>query len=124
MVKSSLSQQQFKFTMMVAKLILYAYGVGYTLSLGEAWRPQEMQDLYLKTGKTKVKYSKHQDRLAIDLNLFMGGKLLTDKESYRVLGEYWEHLSDENVWGGRFGVRKEDYDKKVGWDPGHFQDGE
>ena len=105
MVKSSLSQRQFKFTMMVAKLILYVYGVGYTLTLGEAWRPQEMQDLYLKMGKTKVKYSKHQDRLAIDLNLFMGSKFLTDKESYRILGEYWEHLSDENVWGGRFGVR-------------------
>ena len=42
----------------------------------------------------------HKLRLAIDLNLFRGGKMLTTTEDHRPLGEWWE--SQGGAWGGRF----------------------
>lgn len=78
-----------------------------------------MQEIYLKQGKSKVKHSKHQDRLAIDLNLFIKGRYITDPERYRPLGEFWECLGGR--WGGRFGLQKNDYDTKIGFDANHFE---
>ncbi len=115
------SEKQRKFSLMVARLIDFVYSNGMECTLGEAWRPQMMQDFYFKTGKSKVKYSTHQDRLAIDLNLFINEKYATNPEDYRSSGEYWESIGGR--WGGRFGIQKEDYDKKVGWDSGHFEYG-
>jgi len=114
-----LSEKQRKFSLMVAKFILFAYEMGCELTLGEAHRPKIMQDFYLKNGKTKVKRSKHQDRLAIDFNLFIDNKYITDGNKYRKLGEYWESMGGR--WGGRFGVAKKDYDKEVGWDANHIE---
>ena len=117
-----LSEKQREFTLMVARFIDFVYSkLGYELTEGEAWRPQMMQDYYLKTGKSEVKHSTHQDRLAEDFNLFINGVYVTDKEKYRPLGEYWESIGGR--WGGRFGVKKENYDKEVGWDAGHFEYG-
>ena len=104
----------------VSVLIEWVYNEGYELSLGEAWRPKETQAVYLEQGKTKTMHSKHQERLAIDFNLFIDGKYTDNPEDYRLLGEYWESLREGNVWGGRFGVEKENYDIEVGWDSGHF----
>ena len=115
----SLSQRQQTFSIMVANLILYALQEGYGLTFGEAYRTKDQQALYFKSGHSRVKYSKHQDRLAVDFNLFIDGKYVTDKEQYRKIGEYWE--SDGGRWGGRFGVKKEDYDTEIGWDAGHFE---
>jgi len=116
-----LSEKQLHFTVMVAKLIEWAFNHGYGLTFGEAWRPPEMQAIYLAEGKTKVRYSKHQDRLAIDFNLYINGRYIRNPEKYRPLGEFWESLDPKNRWGGRFGVAKKDWDKKVGWDAGHFE---
>jgi hypothetical protein len=57
-------------------------------------------------------------KLAGDLTIFKNGKVL-GKEEYRLFGEYWEALG--GIWGGRFGVRKTNYTKKVGWDANHFE---
>lgn len=100
-----LQQKQFVFTRLMAELIGHAYSEGYTMTVGEAWRPPETAAIYAKRGKG-IKGSLHTSRLAIDLNLFKGGKYLTGSESYRSLGEYWESLSKkpeyECCWGGRF----------------------
>lgn len=45
----------------------------------------------------------HEQKLAIDLNLFINGVFLTGAESYRPAGEYWESLDPLCIWGGRFG---------------------
>ena len=85
----SLRKDQSTFVKMVGQLIAFAYAEGYELTFGDA---------YAKTGHKKG--SKHYDRLAIDLNLFLQGHYLTTTEAHRPLGEYWESIGGS--WGGRF----------------------
>ena len=117
----SLSEKQRKFTIMVGNFLFWAHAQGYELTFGHAWRDEETQARMVEKGASKTMNSKHRDRLAVDFNLFINGKYITDKEAYRPLGEYWESIAPGNKWGGRFGVKKEDYATKIGWDAGHFQ---
>jgi len=82
-------RQQSGFIRALGHLILYAYYLGYELTGGDLWAHDGHKD-----------DSKHYIRLAIDLNLFKEGEYLTDTESHRPLGEYWENLG--GIWGGRF----------------------
>ncbi len=108
---SSLREKQVTFLRNVAKLIDFSTTLpGYELTGGELHRTQEQQDIYIKQGKTKVKYSKHQDRLAIDLILYINGVWRTDKISYKPLADYWKSLHPSNTSGY-------DWD----WDYNHFQ---
>jgi hypothetical protein len=125
-----LRENQFKFAKMIADLIKWCYDQGYSVRLGDAWRSTDKlkvpgtdilisyQDLLVANGRSKVKVSKHNDRLAMDLLISKDGKELTDEE-YRPIGEKWEAMG--GIWGGRFGVQKEKYNEKVGWDAGHFE---
>lgn len=94
----TLGQKQRRFTLLVAKLIEYAYSQGYELSLGEAWRTPEQAKANAKSGKG-IANSLHCDRLAIDLNLFKDGTYLTSSESHRPLGEFWESLDPNCALG-------------------------
>lgn len=89
-----------------AKLILKAPELGIMVTAGELMRSQEQQDLYLKTGKTTIKHSMHQDRRAGDLNFFtkVGDLwvLTYDKKNIQPLGDYWESLNPLNKWGGNW----------------------
>jgi hypothetical protein len=114
-----LGERQRAFTLMVAQLIIFAYARGYELTFGEAYRTDAQQELHLKSGKSRVKRSKHQDRLAVDFNLFVNGVFAKDAGAYRMLGEKWESLGGR--WGGRFGVKPESYATEVGWDANHFE---
>ncbi len=106
----SLVQEQWAFLQDMAKLIQFIRSMGMTATGGELWRHEIMQEFYLKKGLTKAKRSKHQDRLAIDLNFIEGGKIIECPES---VGKYWEVLNvKQNVWGGRW---------KSPHDPGHFE---
>ena len=98
----TLGQKQRRFTRLVGLLIEYAYAHGYELSFGEAWRTPEQAALNAKTGKG-IANSLHIDRLAVDFNLFRNGKWLSASEDHKPLGEYWESLAPDCVWGGRFG---------------------
>ena len=100
------------------------------ITLGELERPQWVQDIYVKEGKSKKKVSGHSERRAIDLNVYVDGvwqdgKTKESKEHYRWLGELWEEIGRDFdvpvIWGGRFGVPKEAYDKEIGWDARHFE---
>ena len=95
----TLGQKQRKFTRMVADLIIWAYDMGYEISLGEAWRPPETAELYAARGRG-IANSLHTQKLAIDLNLFKDGKYLTKTEDHRPLGEFWESIG--GTWGGHF----------------------
>ena len=114
-----LSEKQRRFTLMVAELILFAYAREMELTMGEAFRTDEQQKLHIKSGASRVKRSRHQERLAVDINLFINGRYVRDKEKYRALGEKWELVGGR--WGGRFGLKPEEYSKRVGWDAGHFE---
>jgi hypothetical protein len=108
----TLSEKQRAFSKNLAKLVLWTYENGYEVSFGEVFRDPRMQKIYLREGKSKIKTSKHQLRLAADLNLFKDGVYLTKSEDYKLLGEYWKSLDPQNVWGG---------DWKVPVDGNHFE---
>jgi hypothetical protein len=91
---------QWEFAQDVARLIEHAHALGLALTFGEVWRPPEMQEVYLRQGKSWTPNSRHLVRRAVDFNLFVGGKLTTDEEAYAPLGEFWESLRpSKNVWG-------------------------
>jgi len=124
--KMTLREKQSIFMLNVGKLILFAYENGYELTAGELLRTKDQQTLYFegytikKIGSalrlckanrlSKTMFSKHLDKLAIDLNLFIDGAYKTDKESFKLLAEYWRGLDKNNESG---------YD--WGWDFNHFQ---
>ena len=99
-------EQQNAFLLDVAKLILKADDFELTITAGEMYRTQEQQDIYLKAGKSKAKHSRHQDRMALDLNFFewIGGilTLTYEKKNIQPLGDYWESLNPLNKWGGNW----------------------
>lgn len=105
----TLHEKQATFSQLSASLIKQAATLGYEVTLGEAWR-SEVVAKYMPTkwyadhGKG-IEDSLHILRLAIDLNLFKDGKLLTRSEEYKALGEWWEKQSTKDyrcTWGGRF----------------------
>ena len=133
---SQLKEDQQKFSLMVGEFIVWAYTQGYTIRGGDWWRSTDKlftptggkgfdddvaysyQELLFYNNKTKLTYGKHNDRVAIDFVIEKDDVPLT-KEELRPLGEKWESMGGR--WGGRFGVVKEEYAIKVGWDSGHFE---
>ena len=90
----SLRKQQSEFAHAVGLLILYAYYLGYEITIGDVWA---------KSGHKKGSF--HYKKLAVDINLFdKNGKYLRESSSHLLLGKYWESLG--GTWGGRF--RKKD----------------
>jgi hypothetical protein len=98
---SELLDQQILFPPLVARLIDWAYSVGYTLTFGEAWRSPQEAAINAQTG-AGITNSLHTQRLAIDINLFKDGVLLESVEDYRPLGEFWLTLHPLARWGGNF----------------------
>lgn len=105
-----LSDHQQKFAHDVAKLIETIYKNGQEVTFGESWRSDEQQAIYIKSGASKRKRSAHQDKLAIDLNLFIDNVYQTKTAAYKPLGKYWKSLDPLNIWGGDWG-----------WDGNHFE---
>lgn len=98
----NLFEEQSKFAADVAKLINFILSKEYFVTLGEAFRPQEMADIYVKEHKG-IHDSLHCKRLAIDLNIFdHQGNFLTRADEYKTFGEYFESLDPINRWGGFF----------------------
>src|SRR3990167_8044 len=125
---SELSDKQRKFVRLIHRLLDYGWDLGYEFAFGEALRSNEQAeinsvgtegrekiasmvqpvfaDLAVKirdNGKNNgIRLSIHQDKLALDLNLFKNGQYLESTEDHRVLGEYWETLDPDCRWGGHF----------------------
>ena len=101
-----MNKHQFKFAQDVMALMLFIWESGWRVSFGEAFRPQEMQEIYLEQGKTKTLDSYHSKRLAIDFNFFKpnGNKfsLTYRKSELQMFGDYWESLDPLNKWGGNW----------------------
>lgn len=87
-----LGEHQEAFCLDLGKLIIYAYGLGYRIRLGDVWA---------KDGHKKN--SQHYKKLAADCNLFIDGEYIKDDRGHDVLGKYWEELDPVyNRWGGRY----------------------
>lgn len=83
---------QWDFSVKISKLILWANQMGYQTTKGDAFR-----DPRCPYGS---KSSRHRERLAEDINLFINGIYCDDTESHTPLGEQWEKMG--GIWGGRF----------------------
>jgi len=98
-----LSDQQFMFAQDLVRLGYWLITHDYKYTLGEAWRPDEMQEIYYEKGLSKVKErGAHGNRLAQDLNIWVEGKLSYKKEDLQPVGDYWESLDERNTWGGNW----------------------
>lgn len=127
----NLMARQKRFSWMLMELLQWAYANGYEIRGGDWWRSTDTlacpnckmafsyQDLLFFNKRSKVKYGDHNDRCATDLLLSINGQESAPAE-YRPLGEYWESLDPNAEWGGRYGVKLENFKIEVGWDPGHF----
>lgn len=101
----TLIEKQKAFSLLVADLILEAQQRGYEVTLGEVWRPPETAKLYADDNRGTAN-SNHCVRLAVDLNLFRDGRLLTRTQQYEEIGVWWEEQGSPGLqccWGGRFG---------------------
>jgi len=129
---SELLDNQWQFGTMVGGLLVWLHAQGYNYRFGDAWRSTDKlkvpdcsidysyQELLVYNKKSKLTYGKHNDRLAVDLIIHkMGSVTSLQDEEYRPIGVKWESMGGR--WGGRFGVVKEEYDVKIGWDAGHFE---
>jgi len=92
--------KQFEFVIDLIQLLQFIIQKGFLVTLGEAFRTKEQQILYVQQGKSKTLESSHLNRLAIDLNFFKDGKVVTDRAVLKPIGDFWEGLRPENRWGG------------------------
>jgi hypothetical protein len=93
--------QQEEFARSAAKLIQKAGELGFTVTLGEAWRSPEQAALNAQH-HTGIAHSLHTERLAIDLNFFKDGVYLSKTEDLKEIGEWWKGLGAHYRWGGDF----------------------
>lgn len=108
MVASLLLQRQWLFARMVGRLLSYAAEQGIRVAGREWWRTSQQALWYFLRG-LGIRNSVHCVGLGLDLCVYSAeGEYLTDLESYRLLGEFWESMG--GCWGGRF----------TRCDPGHF----
>lgn len=107
---TTLLAAQTQFTQDIAEFIKWLRHQNYLVSFGEAYRTQYQQDEYYRTKLTKTIHSKHQDKIAIDLNIFnLNGALVSNAELV-YFGEYWQSLNVKNKAGALWG-----------WDFNHFE---
>lgn len=125
-----LRKKQQEFTYNLSLLIQRIHFLGCRATMGEVYRTNDQQWLYfngktIKNGKivdgdkkSWTMDSKHLDRLAVDINLFipLDGKyeLSWDSKYHKELGEYWVSLHPQN----KYAVTLKDGTKT---DLGHFE---
>lgn len=125
----TLGDKQRLFHRLSIELQVWALARGYEFTYGEAFRTDEQAEInnigpqareavaklierffpklaarLRNNGKVdSPPYTVHQDRLALDLNLFVGGVYMATSEAWREIGEKWESMHELCRWGGRFG---------------------
>lgn len=101
-MSSPLSLQK-EFARLLPSLLNKAFELGHDVTLGDAFRDPRLHGaMGVKMGYGHPR-SAHKLRIAIDLNLFIGGEYRSRTEDHRELGEWWEKQHPLARWGGRFG---------------------
>lgn len=98
----TLGEKQRLFVKLIGQLIEWAYLNGFELTFGEAFRTAEQAAWNAQRAGTGIVNSLHLKRLAIDLNLFIGGEYQPLSEAHRPLGECWKSMNPLCRWGGDF----------------------
>ena len=99
----NLGEHQEKFSEDLVKLLFRALELGYKVRMGEVQRPVEMQELYVKTGRSKTMDSMHIKKCAADVHFLKDGQLIYPQE----LGDFWQALDPLNQWGGNWKIFKD-----------------
>ena len=103
-----LSDRQFQFAKDVILLMTFCAVNNVKITLGEAFRTEYQHKEYQRIEYTFATRSKHQDRLAIDLNMWSGDKVMwtmtpaEQKAAFQHVGDYWESIRPGNKWGGNW----------------------
>lgn len=97
----TLREQRCLFTLLTAKLILWAFEQGYELSYEEVKRSQAQANANATSG-VGISNSLHLLGLAVDFNLYVGGEWQTTSEAHSKVGAYWKSLHPLARWGGDF----------------------
>ena len=96
-----LNKIQTEFTYSISKLIKYAFNQGYHLTFGDAYRDPRVFGNFGDKKAYSASKSMHKLRLAVDFNLFIDGKYITNyNEAWEDLGIYWKSLHTDARWGG------------------------
>lgn len=100
----STSAKQRQFMKCVNKLLTFIHEIGHEVTLGDGYRDPRVHGEFGEKKSYSASKSVHKMRLAIDLNLWVLGKYITDGEhpAWPEIGEYWESLDPLARWGGRF----------------------
>lgn len=99
-----MSALQEQFAQDAARLIQQAAVLGYTVTLGPAYREPAQAAVDAAAG-SGIANSLHSERLAIDLNFFKSGVWVTDGSELADIGAWWKSLSPMHFWGGDFSTR-------------------
>lgn len=97
----TLGQEQEAFAKHFVTLLQKIWEAGYDVRIGEVQRPIEMQEIYVKTGRSKTMDSMHLKKCAADVTILKDGVVL-DRTGYKPFGDFWESLDSKNRWGGNW----------------------
>ncbi len=105
-MSESLREKQCRFAYQISKLIIWVFDnerlPGYEVNKGDAFRDSRVFGAHgIKKGYGR-KWSNHKIKLAQDLNLYINGNYQDETEAHMVIGEKWESMGDDHVWGGHF----------------------
>ena len=95
-----LGEAQDLFGKLLGELLVYIYLKGHTARIGDVM--SRATDVNVNGKLTHKKNSQHLKKLAVDINLFKGGKFLRKTEDHKIFGEFWENLHPNCRWGGRY----------------------
>lgn len=118
----SYSDRQWAFLKDAGKLIAHIDEIGWKATGGDLYRSNDEQERKYKAELSKAKggQSRHQSKMAIDLNLWdENGAYIPHlelepeelKDKLIPVAEYWKDLNPKNRWGGDWRF----------FDPFHFE---
>lgn len=91
----SLREEQSAFAEDLVKLLQWASSKGLQYTVGEVFRPIEMQKIYMQQGRSTTLNSMHLKKCAADVHFFVDGHLCYPMEA----GKFWESLNEKNKAG-------------------------
>lgn len=84
----TLGQKQEEFARCLARFLAWIFAQGWSVRLGEVYRPPFTAAEYARKGKG-IKNSVHTKKLAVDLYLVKDGKVTWNNADYEPLAKQW-----------------------------------
>lgn len=104
----TLGEKQELFSRLFTDFLVWCFSEGYEVRIGEVFRTEAQQKIYVEQGKSWTMDSKHRDKLAADLFFTKDGEYLSNSfEKLKPIGDYWETLHPCAKWGGNWRKRKD-----------------